>query len=152
MKILAMMLAIGASLALAAIAADEITVTTYMKVDNGYYQFTKNIPGLKVDQLGDSMQASIQSIQTGAWEQVVISNADLATNGYSFFRCTDTNTDRWIDVGNKIGGNYVANQRYYAGDVAVIPLHPTNTVWATAGSTYTGAVAGVNLEFWNNER
>ena len=144
------MISIGLTVG-AVLAADEITLTTRLQVNNDYYQMTRQVNASKIDQKGDSMSAGIQSIQTGAWEQILLASPDVSSNGYAFFRCTTTNTDRWIDVGSKIGANYNATMRFYAGDFAVLRLHPTNLLYATAGSSHTGVVSGVNLEFWNNE-
>ena len=143
-KILLGILAIGTA---AAFAADEITITTYLAVKNGAFEYMKNISQLRRDQatLGSSM--NVQSIQTNAAELIVIA-ADVATNGYSFFRNVTTNTDRVIDVGIT-DTNFTAMMRLEAGDVALLRLHPTEALYAQAVRVSgTNAITGVDLENW----
>jgi len=138
---------------LAAIAADEITASWFLKVNNGAFDFTRNVPNLRRDQRGTAMTAGIQSIQTGAWEQITIP-ADLATNGYAVFRNVTTNAGYWIDIGTVFRGvgttGWVAQTRLYGSDAAMMRLHPTNGIFATAGATSGATTAGVNLEYWIN--
>jgi len=147
-----------AALALAAIAvmaADEVTVTQILRVRNGDYDQSKNISQFRADQIGRSMTAQIQSIQTGAWEQVTI-GADVSTNGWSYFRNITTNTDRWIELACKFASTndtgYVAIVRLDASYPAMFNMHPTNTLWARAYGTNGISITGVNLEYWVNEQ
>ena len=84
--------------ALAVIAANEITVTTGLTVDNGSFKQTKTVSNLRLDQSNSSMSAGIQSIQTGVWEQIVIA-ADVATNGWTFMRALHSDAGEFIWVG-----------------------------------------------------
>jgi len=141
----------------AAIAAEEVTVTTLLRVKNGQYDQQKNVANLKVDQGGNTMSASIQNIQTGAWEVISIS-ADVTTNGYAFFRNLSDRTNNYIDVGTgalstNTGGavvtNFSAFMRLGAKQTALMPLHITNLVYARAFST--NASTGLPLENWINQ-
>ena len=140
-------LTVAAIAAAALWAADEITVTTYLKVDNGTFEYTKNVNQLRRDQanLGSSM--NVQSIQTNAAELLVVA-ADVTPYGYGFFRNVTTNTDRVIDIG-PTDTNFTPVIRLEAGDVALLRLHPTEPLYAQAVRTSgTQTVAGVNLEHW----
>ena len=138
--------------ALAAIAADEITVNAYLKVSKGVFELTRSINQYKVSQFGRSSDHHIQVIGSNTWEQVTII-ADVATNGWTF--CRNLNTDRasYIDLGVRSTGsgytNHTAFARLYGADIGIIPLHPTNSFYASSFSTNSG---GINLEIWVNEQ
>jgi len=130
-------------------AADELTVTTYLQLDNGDLDLTRQINQLRRDQAAQSMSYITQDIQTNTYELLVVA-ADVATNGYAFFHNITTNADRWIDVGGLYVGaatQMVSFMRLEAGDVGLMRLHPTNSMYAQGGSSTSG-VTGVNLEYW----
>ena len=135
-------------------AADEITVTTLLRVSNGDYDQTKNVSQFMADQSGRSMTAQIQSIGTGSWEQITI-GADVSSNGYAFFRNITTNTDRFIDLATVFRHTsttgFVALARLQASTPMVLNLHPTNAIFARAFGTNDAVITGVNLEYWVNE-
>jgi len=141
-------------------AADEITLTQYLRVKNGVFDQTKNVAQLKVDQLGKSMTAQIQVITSNNWQLVYV-GPDVATNGYAFFRNNTTNVDRWIEVANRAIftnsdataiTNYCSFMRLRASEPQMMRLHPTNALYARAYGTNDIAIsAGLNLEYWINE-
>ena len=155
-------LVVAAILALitVAYAANEITVTTYLRVNNGAFDQQKNVANLKIDQLGRSMTAQIQNIGTSEWEVVVI-GTDVSTNGVGFFRNISTNTDRWVEIGTRAVftnadataiTNYVGFMRIRASEPALMRLDPTNAIYARAyGTNSIDLTAGVNLEYFINE-
>lgn len=118
-----------------AYGADEITASTLLKIKNGNLDLTRNVNALQIDQAGDSMDYHIQSIGTNSEPVTVI--ADVASNGVCFFRNLDTTAGRFVDI--------VITMRLKAGEAALLRVHPTNTISATASS------GSVNLETWINE-
>jgi len=136
-------------MAVAEPVTNAITVNAYLKVANKEFQKVRNVNQYKVTQQNLGSSAGIQSIQTTAWEVIVI-EADVATNGYAFFLNATTNRrDRWIDVGPSNGATPIAMMRLYGDDAAVLPLHPVNTLYARAGSTVTNVdITSVLLEKW----
>jgi len=133
-----------------------VTITMTIRVQNQNYTDTRSVTKYTKQQNADHGSAVIQSIQTNAWEQLTIA-ADVATNGYTFARCLSTNKLDWVDIGTQItveGTNFnVALLRLEGGgDPMIVQLHPTNSVYALAGSTWTNnEITGVNLEFRVNE-
>lgn len=147
-------IAIVATLTLGAAlwAADEITVNTYLKVKNGYFEYIKNVNQLKRDQTGTGSSMAVQNIQTNTHELLVIA-ADAPTNGYAFFRNVTDNTDYAIDVGGQdTSGTFIAVMRLEGGDIGLCRLHPTTPLYALGVDlSGTNILAGVDLEYWINE-
>lgn len=145
----AMSLAFVPAAGLADGGTNALTMNFYLSLDHDELEATESVQSYLVDQLGDSLFGIVQSIQTGAYEQISVP-ADVATNGYSFWRCTATNRTRWVDIGARVvtpgDTNFVAFGRLFGSDSALISLHPTNGLWAQAGTSETGAVSGVNLK------
>lgn len=143
---------LASMLATKALAEGEIIINSYMKVDKDDYDQLINVQGYTTDMLGDSMAQGIQAIQTNTHEQIIIP-ADVATNGYSWFRNVTTNRDRWVDLGvQDASTNFIAMIRLNGSDIAgPLPLHPTNNIYARGGSTTSG-VSGINLQFWIVEK
>jgi hypothetical protein len=129
-------------LAFAVFAADEISLTTFLKVNNGEFQLERRISNQKIDQANNSMSYNIQSIGTSTHEQISII-VDVVTNGISYFRNITTNTDRTVDIGRQgTSGVFYAFARLKATEVAVLRLHPTNTIFAKANG------GAVQIEAW----
>ena len=136
------------------IAADEISITANMQLKNGDLNMTRNIPNLKVTQIGNTLASGVQNIQTGAWELIVVPT-DVSSNGYSFFRGVFTNADSYIDFGSisvspSNDTSYVGFLRVKKSDIAIAKLHPTNDIYAQ-GYTTQADVTGLNLEWWINQ-
>jgi hypothetical protein len=131
-------------LAIVAQAADEITVTSLLKVDNGEFTLERRIQNQKIDQTGSSMSYNIQTIGTGTHEQITII-ADVATNGVSYFRNITTNTNTTVDIGTATGGVFCAFIRLKATEIAIMRLHPTNNIYSRANG------GAVQIEAWVNE-
>jgi len=153
LNILGIVIVAGLLAAVAAVyAADEITINEYIKVANGEFDLTRNVNQYKVSQYGRSADYHIQSIASSVWEEVSVI-ADVSSNGYSFFRNLETNRAFYIDIGVRdvVGAvtNRKAFMRLYGSDVALLPLHVTNTLWAQA---FTTNAEGSSLEVWINER
>ena len=127
------------------IAADEITVTGLLKVDNGSFNLTRTVQNLRITQTGTSMDYHIQSIATGTAEQITII-ADVSTNGYTWMRNISTNTDRVVQIGVTNGGTFAPVIQLEANDFALYRLTPSVNLYAL--SVGGGAV---NLETWVNE-
>ena len=139
---------IGTFLAATAItifAADEISLTTLLKVDNGEFMLDRRISNQKIDQTGNSMSYNIQSIATNAHEQISIIS-DVATNGISYFKNLTTNTSRTVDIGLQDSNSvFIAFMRLKATEIGVCRLHPTNNIYAKANG------GAVQIEAWVNE-
>jgi hypothetical protein len=138
-------------------AANEITVSTGLTVDNGSFKQVKTVSNLRLDQSNSSMSAGIQSIQTGVWEQLIIA-ADVATNGWAFMRALHTDAGEFIWIGTgalwtndagTIFTNYHAFMQLEASEPVQGRLNGTNPVYAMSVSTQ--ASTGLDLEFFINE-
>lgn len=114
---------------LAAWAADEIQVTTILKVANGSFSLQRTVQNYLVTQAGKAADLGIQSISTNA---TVLNVANVATPRYAFFRNLST---------SNITVTLTVNLR--KNDVALLPLNSTNV-------TATAVVQGSNLEYWIN--
>lgn len=136
-----------------AIAADEITVSATLKTVNGYFTLDRAVTSLKVNQTaGAGSSYLVQSIQTNAAEVVTVA-ADVTTHGWAYLRNLTTTTTDYVDIGPvDTATNFLPIIRLYAGELALLPVHPTRALYAKAGTTSTNSVAGVNLEAWINER
>ena len=136
----------------AVIAADEITINNYMRVLNGNFDLTRNIAQYKVSQAGLFADLHVQRVLSNAWEEISVIS-DITTNGYAFFRMITTNRNYYIDVGVQRTGSGYTNQtalmRLYGSDTAILPLHPTNKLYATA---FTLDANGADLEVWINAK
>lgn len=132
-------------------ASDEGIVTVLLKFKNGNLQFQRNVSNFKFDQTGNSLDWHVQNIGTNAHEVITIS-VDVATNGYSFWRNDTTNANYYVDVGVQgATTNFIAFMRLEPGYIAVLPLHPTNLLYAV-GSSETNATDGMELEILIGER
>ena len=118
-------------------AADEIQVTTKLYVQNGDFQLERDPGRVEIDQDNLGSDYHIQTIGTGSTEVVTVS-ADVTTNGWAWFRNVTTNEDRWVDIDVTI--------RMYAGEMALLRVHPTNEITAQA---YTEEV---KAEVWINQK
>jgi len=135
---------------LGARAADEITIDLFFQLDNDDLDFQETITGYTVDQRFAGLASGVQSIQTGAWEQIVIP-VDVSSNGYAFFRTTTTNSWRYVDIGtHRVGSGYTnstAFVRLWGSEMSLVRLHPTNAIYARSGTSSNEAVTGVNLKW-----
>ena len=148
MKKLLISIGIIALVAVAVYAADEITISTKLVVANGQFENTRSIQQYKVTQFGKSADLHTQTIASNAWEQITVV-ADVQTNSYSHFRMLTTNRAYYIDLGVISGLTTQSVMRLYGSDVAVLPLHPTNAIWASA---YCDPTTPALLEVWINGR
>lgn len=112
-------------------AADEVTITTFFKVQNGDFDLTRNIANLKRDQTGRDSAQGIITVSTST--TIVPVNTDVAIAGYTFFRNVGTND---ITVNNCI--------LLKPSDIALLRLSTTNV---TAITTNLSS----RLEYWINE-
>jgi len=153
-KTKAPLLALAIALALVGIvgyinAANEVTVTTYLKVSKENFELTRNVANQRYDKAGEASSSSVQGIGTNAHEALAV-GADLTTNGWAFMRCIPTNQDRWVDVGIQDSNSaFLAFLRLKGGEMGVFKLSPTATIFAKAGTTTN--IASVDLEFWINQ-
>jgi len=132
-------------------AANEVTVTTYLKVTKDNFDLTRNVSNQRFDKNGDASSYAIQGIGTNSHEALSVV-ADLSTNGWAFMRCTPTNQDRWVDIGVQDSNSvFLAFLRLKGGECGVFKLNPSATVYAQGGSSATTAVPTVDLEFWINQ-
>jgi len=132
-------------------AANEVTVTTYLKVTKDNFDLTRNVSNQRFDKNGDASSYVIQSIGTNAHEALDIV-ADLSTNGWAFMRCTVTNLDRYVDIGVQDSNSaFLAFLRLAGGEMGVFKLNPTATIYAKGGTSSTNVVPTVDLEFWINQ-
>lgn len=126
-------------------AADEITITALLKVDNGEFALQRNVSNHKVDQAGTSMDYHIQVIGTGTHEEVTVI-ADVSSNGVAWIRNLTTNTDRYVELGAEgASTNFLPILRLYATEFQLVRFNPTNSLYAKASA------GDVNLEVWINE-
>jgi len=134
-------------------AANEVTVSTFLKVSKDNFELTRSVSNLRRDKFGDSSDSAIQNIGTNAHEQLVIS-ADVATNGWAYFRNVNTNVDYNVDVGVQDSNSaFIAFMRLEPGDTAVMRLTPVQDFYAkgVTSVTNTGINVSVNLDYWVNE-
>jgi hypothetical protein len=142
--------AIVACTAICLYAANEVTVTTYLKVSKDNFELTRNVANQRYDKNGDATTLAIQSIGTNAHEALSLV-ADLTTNGWCFMRTVPTNQNQWVDVGIQDSNSvFLAFLRMKGGEMGVFKLNPTATLYAQAGSS-TATVTQVDLEFWINQ-
>jgi len=113
-------------------AANEISVTTSIKVSKGNYDLSRSVGGNQIDMSGVNVSSLIQDIGTGAHELIVVAT-DVTTNGYAYCRMLTTNATYYVDIGPQgASTNLLPFIRLYAGETAVFRLHPTNAVYAQA--------------------
>jgi hypothetical protein len=127
-------------------AADEIAVTALLKVANGEFSLERRAQNVKFDQTNQSSSYNIQNIGTASAEQITII-ADVATNGWAYFKNLSTVATQTVDIGvQDTGSTFIAFIQLKGTEIAMLRLHPTNNIYAQA----TGGIA-VNLEAWVNE-
>ena len=138
-------------MSLATYAANEVTVTTFLKVAKDNFELTRNVANQRYDKAGTASAYNIQAIGTNAHEALDIV-ADLNTNGWAFMRCTVTNLDRYVDIGVQDSNSaFLAFLRLSGGDMGVFKLNPTATLYAQGGTSNTNVIPTVDLEFWINQ-
>jgi len=119
-------------------AANEIRITGTINVQNGNFSLSRNVSNQGADQRKSGTSYIIQHITTNNWVPLTIV-ADVTTNGWCWMRLLTTNG--YCDIG---ASNYPVI-RLTASDPAVLRLHPTNILYAIAGTT------NIDLEFWVNQ-
>ena len=120
--------------AVAIFAADEISVTTILKVDNGDYKVNRSVQNYKTDQTTSAADQGIM-VSGASTNNVPVNN--VTTPHYCFFRSLDTSTTNAIFI--------VLTVRLEAGDVALLPISSTNvTTYTTNGNA--------SLEYWINAK
>lgn len=117
-----------------AIAANEVTVQTFLKIKNGAYDVQRTVNMLDSQTTSSADQGIMNA--TPAATAIPISN--VTTPKWSYLRNLSTNTAQYIDV--------TCTVRLYGNDVAVMPLANTN-IQATAQAGTTN-----KLEYWINEK
>jgi len=117
--------------AVASWAADEISVSTTLTVENGNYRKSRRITGLKRDQGRQSADSGIVTSVVNSTNAIPISN--VSTGGYTFLRNLGTN-DIIVNLAVELKG----------GDVALLPVNSTNITHYSQGGS-------ANLEYWVNE-
>jgi hypothetical protein len=118
-------------------AADEITATDFLKVDNGELDWQVSEANAKFDQAEAGMSIHVQAIGTGTHELITIPS-DIGTNGWARFKNITTNTDRYVQIGIQDDDtNFYAFLELEATEFMKGPLHPTNAIYALA---YVGTV------------
>jgi len=133
------------------LAANEVTVTAFLKVSKDNFELTRNVSNLRRDQAGSASAYNKQEISTNAHEALDVI-ADVTTNGWAFMRATWTNVDRYVDIGVQDSNSaFLAFLRLEGGDMGVFKVNPTATLYAQGGTSWTGAVPTVELEFWVNQ-
>lgn len=115
-------------------AADEISVSASLKVDNGYFKFTRNVQNFQIDQTTSSADMGIEAV-TASTNALTFPN--VTTPHYLWLRSLDTSTTNAIFV--------TLTVRLEAGDIAVLPVSSTTiSAYATNGNA--------NLEYWLNAK
>lgn len=135
---------VGAAL-FAALAANEITVTAYLDVDNGSFDLTRNVSQLQIDQTGNYMGYGVIGVNTttNPATQIVLPT-NVVTAGYAFFRNVGT-ANQAVFIASGASATTNALLRLDTNQVAIAPLASTSVVaWTTNGTTF--------LEYWINER
>lgn len=110
--------------------ANEITVSSRLKVSNGNLAIDMNPGSLQFDQTARRAFAAVQDIGTSA-EAVV--TGDISTLGWAWFRnLDDTN---YVEVGPDSGGSLVGFCKLKASEVAgPFRLKPGITIKAQANT------------------
>lgn len=118
-------------------ASDEVTITAKLDVDNGDFDFVRQVSAHKVDQTTQSAAMGILSVGTGS---NIVDCVNVATAGYGFLRNLGSDTNHiWVAVGGGTAGLVLLKD----GDVALARFASTNIVaWTTNGTS--------NLEYWIN--
>ena len=129
--------------------ADEITTVGEVVVKKGNLTVTRKSGSVRIDMSGDAISDNVQSIQSNAWELITIT-AGVTTNGICYAQCLETNTLHYVDIAPLFvhnGTNYYTPAWRLKGgnEPNVLRLHPTNTYYATAATTWTNS--GVT-DFW----
>jgi hypothetical protein len=129
--------------------ADEISSVGEIVVKKGNLVVTRKSGTIKSDMSGDAISDNVQSIQSNAWELLTIT-AGVNTNGRCYAQCLETNVLHYVDVAAllTVGGTnyYQPLMRLKGGNEPnVLRLHPTNTYYATASTTWTNAAV---TDFW----
>ena len=138
-------IAAGLLLAGAAVvmAANEITINSYMRVINGNFDLTRNIQGLAISQGAQFSSYNVQAVVTGAVPTLVTITGGVTTNGMAFFRNLTTNTTRWVEIGvTDTNATFIPLMKLKAGEPSLSRIAAGTNVWALA---YGGTV---NLEAW----
>jgi hypothetical protein len=127
-------LIMGALVAGVAIAANEVTVNTLLRIKNGAYDVQRTVNMLD----SQATSSADQGIMNATPVATAIPISNVVTPKWSYIRNLSTNTAQYIDVTCTI--------RLYGNDVAVMPIGNTN-IQATAQAGTTN-----KLEYWINEK
>jgi len=117
-------------------AADEISVSATLKVDNGFFKYSRAVQNFAVDQTTSLSDMGIESVAAnGSTNALTFPN--VSTPHYMYLRSLDTSTTNAIFV--------TLTVRLEAGDIAVLPVSSTTI------SAYTTNGAA-SLEYWLNAK
>jgi len=120
-----------------ALASNEITVNTYLRVNNGSFDLFRSVSGYQVDQTGKAMSYAVSPI-TDATNALAI-NASVTTAGYAYMRNVGTGTI-YVAIGSGAAFLMLNTNDVFLGRMA-----STNVVaWTPAG------YASI-LEHWINQ-
>jgi len=126
----------------AVFAADEITMSSLLKVKNGQFELQRNVASRQFDQTGRTASYIIQSFPT-ALTRVSIAS-EISTNGFYWMNNLSTNPAAYIDIGVTNGAAFLPLIRLKGGEFSSGRLYPTNAIWAMASE-------GLSLEMWVNQ-
>jgi hypothetical protein len=99
--------------------ANEITISTGMRLNNGFLQYARRVASLQVDQIGEGLSSGVQIVGSSTHEQITISS-DITTNGYAFLRNLDATET--VQIGLDVGDTFYPFAELQAGEVGVIRL------------------------------
>lgn len=107
--------------------ANEIQLSVYFVVSNGYYKDTINTGLLNVDQAAIGRGGHVQSIGT---TEEVVDLGDVVTNGILFLR--NLSTTDYVVYGPEDSGAMVVFGKLKPGEVGLMRIAPTVVVRAKA--------------------
>lgn len=118
--------------------ADEISITSIIRVSNGAFNDLFAPSSLQITQSAIGQEASVQVIGTS--EEVVTVSGDVSTLGVAAFQNLDT--VNYVDIGPESAGALVGFIRLKAGEFGTIRLKPGITIRAQANTS------AVKLKKW----
>lgn len=119
--------------------SSEIQVNVSLKASNSNLKYASPPWGtLMFDQTSQVAIGGVQVIGT-ATNAEFLAIGDVTTAGWCILRNLDSTN--YVDVGTRTGTDFYATMRLNAGEIALLPLHPTNVPSAKANS------AAVNLQY-----
>ena len=129
--------------------SNEITVRASLTINNVSLQQAFNPSPISINQASQIASGGVQNIGT-ATNAEFVALGDVTTAGWSYFRNLNTSTANWIDMGTGTGSTFVASIRLYGGgEIALLPLHPTNAIAARA---FTSSTEANSLQYWVGSR